>query len=747
MSSESPAPCTAMQGAAHLLPFEAQPDGGWRLRFRAEAGLHQFSVIADARDFDRQELYYPLDRFGNKGQITGPWDFNILDGNRPLLPSYWVALNGERIGLWFFQRVSLEDLAHKRFRGRMAFHLPQEGEATLTFTPYRPLRVRWISARLEPDPEDRLEPQALDMAPEKSAAAPWGNAVYWREMRLRLETTHRRYEEPLRRAFDWVCGKSWLRPQDLSLLLAAWRLDGRQDALNQALRVVDETLALPHWGNPKEDGYSHDGDITPAWIMKEMSVVHAALAAELGTERRLRLEEKLRLQGGRFLRQALLNRDYWGGSLVQDHGWRSMFLFGTAALHLAGTLPEAGEWLAYIVPRVRRGLRAMPRDGAIPPSSYGSPALYLDHLVPYRDALLSRGGEDIFDAHPLREIVDYLCAVYIESKGQIVASGTESPWFIGGEAFLNRIASKFGDGRAAFLQSRTQSTLPSLQSAFQSQYEEALYQGTLAGFLSFDPGVQPAHPSVPPLTFFEDSGLAHYRDDTKGVVLSVRCGPWNGYNAYRRAQGPCDRMENVPAAGHFILHLDAQPRLVNPAIGYRMHTFMRSALLIDNQGQYGDIGYPMSIPSKEHRGEEIESAAWDAASGTGVIRLKLGPAYPESLGVLRYCREFLLQADRAIICRDHILLDRPRTLSWLFQGSREIGIALDADGQSGIFGNEPALRLLPRPAGTLALKAVIRETDIVWSYSSDGARQPIDHLRYDTAQPVSEAAVDFLLTW
>ena len=46
-----------------------------------------------------------------------------------------------------------------------------------------------------------------------------------------------------------------------------------------------------------------------------------AVTAALKTKRfRAKLKAKLELQGDRFFHLTLLNRDYWGGSVMQDHG-------------------------------------------------------------------------------------------------------------------------------------------------------------------------------------------------------------------------------------------------------------------------------------------------------------------------------------------------------------------------------------------------------------------------------------------
>src|SRR5690606_30425314 len=130
-------------------------------------------------------------------------------------------------------------------------------------------------------------------------------------------------------------------PNEWKLLLLAYRLDNRQEALEELICAVDELLALPHWGNPRDDGYSHNGDMHAAFPMRAMAWVYHGIGEELGEERRRKMREKLVLQGERFVELCLLNRDYWGGSLLQDHGWRSVHTFAAAALYLLGVVPQA----------------------------------------------------------------------------------------------------------------------------------------------------------------------------------------------------------------------------------------------------------------------------------------------------------------------------------------------------------------------------------------------------------------------
>lgn len=752
-------------GETRALPVSRRADGALCLQFSAAPGLYQLSVVVDARRFNWDELYIKLDRYGNKGQRTGPWDFDLLHEHSPLIPSYWVELDGRRIGLWFFDRVSLDDIAGKRFRGKTAFHVRAAGEHELALVPYRPMPVQWVSARLERDPDDRLDPLPQNLRPAIDAApvAQWGSEAFWADCRRKLATTHALYREPLRAAFDWTgVAKSGLAvdearrsstAEDILLLIAAHHLEARPGALDRALVLVDHFTDMKYWGNPKVDGYSHNGDMGAAQILRALATAYHALKDRMSPDRRQRLLAKLALQGDIFLDLALINRDYWGGSLLQDHGWTSMFAFGAAALDLYGILPEADRWISYVIPRLDRSLAAMPRDGVIPHSSYFSIDYYTEETVFYRNALLALSGRDIFADAPFRLVLDWLTTVLDERDGSqwLFGHGDRLP-LTAGYSFFNIMASRYGDARAARLHRFV--IQPRALEFYHSRQCSNHYYGILSGFMDYDPeadrrllGPDPVAPKggEAHLRHFPDSGVAHYRDDDLGVGLALRCGPYSGRHAYYASTCPCDRLGDAPGAGHFVLFLGGKPLLVTPDGGYRLNTFLRSCLLVDGRGQFGDVGYTMSIPDFPMRGEQIEHVEWDPAARTGCVRLNLRPAYPGSLDMALYTREFLFTGARRILCRDEVLFDSPRRLAWLFQAKRDAGLRLD--GLRAVIGAGPALAIAPRPIGLPSLTAAIHETEVVWGYSSTAHFNPFDHIRYDTAEPTRGGGVEFEMTW
>src|ERR1043166_534062 len=129
--------------AIEPLPLQRAGDGTVSVSFEAPRGLYQWSVLADGREFDWEQLYVTINEGGNTNQRTGPWDFPAGSKNmgRPAVPSYWIELDGKRIGLWFFQRIPVHDIEPRRFRGRMAFFLRHGGAHRIVFTPYRPMSI------------------------------------------------------------------------------------------------------------------------------------------------------------------------------------------------------------------------------------------------------------------------------------------------------------------------------------------------------------------------------------------------------------------------------------------------------------------------------------------------------------------------------------------------------------------------------------------------------------------------------
>jgi len=722
-----------------VVPVTEQADGTKSFHFQSEPGLFQMSIFFDAAGFDWESLYQIFNEHHNNGARTGPWDFESKTAT-PIVPSYWITLDGQKLGLWYAQRVSLEDVANKRFRGRFAFDVRQAGEHVLELTPFKPVKITWLSARLERDPEDRLQLDLKPLNPPTALpAACFSDPVFWKEQQRKLATTHSLYQKP----FQAILGSNG--GGGIGWDMVAYHLNGNAKALTNALATIDHAINLPSWGRPREDVYGHNGDIGGGEMIRNMALAYQMLGSNLGEERRARLLKKLAVQGDAFMTQALLMRDYWGGSLLQDHGWRAMADFGTAALQLWGVLPEADRWVAYIVPRLERAIEAAPPEGSIPGSSYYSIWLYGQNVMWYRDALLARTGVDLLEEPALRRIPEFMASVYDEERrAMFVVENGDKIRVFGSEHLLAAVAAKFHDPAAARLHRiMVESTLDPVAHGNQQAAENT---SLLWGFLAYDPAVAEAAAPVKPvrqILWYKDAGFVQYRNDEQDVALTLRCGPWLGYHTQLAATGPCDMMECRPGMGHFALFLKGEPILVSPDTGYKLETRTSSTMLVDDHGQIGDAGYPMSIPSQPHTGAQVDATQWDPATCKGNVRLDLKRAYPSDLGVTYYTREFLVSSAHRVICRDTVVLNRPRRLTWLFQFRQELGGTITNELTAQI-GDGPALRIRPVPAG-FAVTAKVAPTPVVYSYASKFSK--FDHVQYDTVQPVETATIDFVMEW
>ena len=354
-------------------------------------------------------------------------------------------------------------------------------------------------------------------------------------------------------------------------------------------------------------------------------------------------------------------------------------------------------------------------------------------------------GVDLLEQPALRRIPEFMAAVYDEERqAMFVVENGDKIRVFGSEHLLAAVAAKFRDPVAARLHClMVESALNPVAHGGQQAAENT---SLLWGFFAYDPAVTEAAAPAQPvrrILWYQDAGFVQYRNDEQEVAFALRCGPWLGYHTQRQATGPCDMMECRPGMGHFAFFLKGEPILMSPDQGYKLNTRTSSTMLVDDHGQIGDAGYPMSIPSQPHSGAQVESVQWDPATGKGGVRLDLKRAYPAELGVTYYTREFLVFGAHRVICRDTVVLNRPRRLTWLFHFNKDLSGEID-QALTARIGTTAALRIRPVPAG-FTVTGKIAPTSVVYSYSSKFSK--FDHVQYETDQPVESATIDFVLEW
>ena len=766
---------------------------------RLTPGLYKLTVDGDARDFDWESLFVNLSQFGNVNQRTGPWDF-MLDGTaRPLVPAYWVWLNGRKIGLWYFNRPSVQQLTTKRMKGEAQFWIEREGDYEIRFEPYRQFELEWAEVRFEVSPDDTLldevtanpSPYPLPQGERKcgrpfptgddAVSSPLGgedkgegcrslglrteahrglqrlfDAACWDKLRRNLDDPALPYGVLMREIFDWALKQE--TSIALPILAASYRVRPDPATLERARHIITKVLALPAWGNQPEDSYSHNGDMGCAQIIFDLSFTVNFLGDELGEPLVKELLARLDKQCEIFIELALLMHGYWGGSILQGHGFISFQLFTTAAYGLMGWLPRAEHWLRFCLPRMERSWCALPTDGVIPSTSYHRLDLHVGRLALLRELHRQATGQDIYDRPAFRNIVEFLVESYMDETGQFLhaAPRGDLTHHLAGHAFLDQMARTFRDADAAWLAQECRRCALNTPGDKGGKFnvdtlwasllyeprsprreEGAATSNTPVGHLLTSVATRPSRR----LRWFEDSGAIVYRDDAHGILFSSRLGNSNSRTSWRYAPGPCDRISFAPIAGNFAIARHGKPLIQTAEGGYSMRSEIANVLLVDGKGQRGDLGFAMGYPDAPCGDERIEDARLDAPDGTGYLRMQLAPAYDH---LQSYTREWFFEPVGCMRLVDTIKCRDPHQFAWLFHTHRKHPITMKGGGVFTIQNRTETLELrLAR--STSALADSIADTLTVWSYSNQQGNNACHHLAFETREAVSNVAVEFVL--
>jgi len=756
-SSSLPAILSTVEG---LIVERVEEDAdGLRVRLSALPGIYQLSVWMDAAAFDWESLYYPMQEFGNNGVRTGPWDFRPVTGT-PMLPSYWVSHNERRLGLWYPRRVTLEDLEHRMFSARLRFCVGDEGRQTLAFSQYSNGAAlgfeTWRNPVLEAAPLE-LERVGEWLSKASFAKLPtrqWSDPDFWATKRRDLADTSLSFRQPLEQVHEWFLEARGSNsevdpdgrrvsmdsegPKDVLAWLVLYRVFGEAIWKDAILSMCRDLIALPGWGRPAPDVYGWNGDLVAITSFRALIYAVEGLGGEMDPELKAAIFEKLRIQGRAFIDSLLLSVDYWGGSLLQDHGRMALAGFAHSALHLVPDLEEASQWFAIAFCLVGQALEASPRDGTIPASSYDNLNAYTTEIALLRDSWLAVSDRDIYADYsfPLNELGAYV----VDSFDPLAPMRSGA----GAIRFLGHVADASRDGKIAWIRNRfiglTEEDLEGQWFSYRSQ-AYSLADGFIGQRCRMD--LEPIFPAQQQLLrVFPDSGQILFRTATSRMDFRCQCGPWIGYKGWSLVDGPCDRMTVNVGPGHFHLSEGGCPVLTTPDSRYALRTNTRTSMLIDGKGQHGDIGYPMSISGWRYRGERIESHVIAPDGRTGWVRLNLAPLYPEPCELIRYTREFQF-LESGVVIWDIVSSRIPHRWTWLFQGREQSGLK-QMSGTHWKLSPAVDLELLDS-SGVRDSSSEL--TALVNGYVVSPEAGTARAVRFDHLEPSSEAFAKFLISW
>lgn len=721
-----------------------------------DPGLYTFSLQADLHDFDWERTYINLTLFRNKGQRTGPWDFDLCDRHRPLLPTWRVVIDGRFVGMFYLQRPTIETVASSTLRGEFGFQVHSRHLVQIECKAYRSFKMTPLTTMLEPNALDSLIPQPFvsrgykaNWAHDFSARHGWTALLpvlaspEWQAfMRAGMEL----YLAPFRKPEPAAASFS---PGALPVLALSHFCLNEPDALRFAETGIAHFLDLPAWGNPDPEGYSHNGDMGCAFTLKNLALAYVWFGRALKPDLRSALLARLVRQGETFFEQQLLMSQYWGGAIMQDHGFRSTASFGVTALSLLGYAPEASRWLEFIVPRLRRTLRSLPTDGFIPFSSYHKLQLYVNELTEFREMFRFASGEDIFDLPAFRNIPEYLCAALdADSHAILVCSnrGDRKPFYVG-LPFLICLARDFGCPKAGFLAHHLMRSYAEIAATMKEPKDAGALMWAFdtlpfalmqyrAGLLVDTPPRQPA------LTHFPDGGLVNYRNAARRFQVSVGCySPCGSFHALGTDLSSTDMIYSNMAHGHFSVSVAGRPLILNAESGYRTGSDLSSVLLIDGHGQYGDLGFPMGVSVASWRGQRILNCRVAADGTTGSARLNLQPAYPEETHLLTYTRDFTFEPERVTV-RDTVVCRAPHRFAYRFHTYADHEVRPATATRYLISAGGNALTLELRGQGWTSR---IAPTEVVWAYANEHDNREFQHIEFCLPEPASDLTVEFVI--
>lgn len=710
-------------------------------------GLYRVSCIFDAPDFDWERLWLPMHKFNNQGQRTGPWDFDF-DRIEPLTPAWWLDINNRRVGLVACARPTPASLAKKRMTLGFCFHVAQPDKQpisqaspiTLTLKPFNDNQgLLPLEIKIEHEPYDSLTPvaftQTSPLASHHRASHHWQNAA------AKASDLGPDVQAMTSRCIDIAVTSPTQAPMACALALGYLGF-ARNDARDAMLNMVRHFTSLEHWGNPAPAGYGHNADMGVAEILQSLALAYHWFLPELkDVNLDQLLLDKLQLQMSRFFDNTLCWADYWGGSLAQDHGHRSLSCFGVAAMHLLDLLPNAQMYASFVVHRMNQALALILPDGGIPFSSYTKIHLYMDDMSIYRDVLLHATGQEVYDTPGIEQTISFVIARLDPTTSEVMSVNPRGDRinYYAGWGFLASMAQRNVPGALALVHKLIDVTAPKTNIPIKPV-------ATLGWMLTHLPvtakdDVARKLPQPPVWDLRPVQGQLSYRPtpDTCVCVQMPAKLP-----AIHHLHNPCDRIMAMPCEGHFVVHKMGRCLLQTGEGGYQMRSDLSNVLLIDGKGGWEDQNFAMGVPGITARDTALTAHRFDPTTGQGYLRLNLAALHDRNLGVVRYTRELFFYPT-GMRCQDVITLTQPHELSWQFQAYTSRQFKQLAPECWSVTHEDASVTI--KVAATSDLSATVHPTDIVWAYANENDDQPFHHLRFKTKEPQSQLACVFEVNW
>lgn len=453
-------------------------------------------------------------------------------------------------------------------------------------------------------------------------------------------------------------------------LACAYRLTGQAQYLEEARRWIFTAVGYPHWGR----AVKVDVDLSAAWLLFGLGLSYDWLREDLTRTERIRLRDKLILQGECMAAYAVTARGTsWPTEYWQNHNWIDFTGLATAGYALAEEYPPAAGWIAMAREDMTKVFPLLPQDGSdyegITYWRYGVPWLAL-----YAELLRQTEGIDLFTGSDfLKNTIWYRLYQMAPDREQNFTFGDCHDRRSGHSvALFYKLASEYRIGQAQWLAGEVLH-----HSLFREGYESGLQPGILPeAFLEllwYDPSVAPEPPDgLPAARSFPDLGLVSVRSgwDVFARALSFKCSSgggakqWELTNRFDRELGFSTRSmgHHHPDANSFQIVRGSDFLAVDEGYSARKMAAHHNLVLVDGRGYEGDGGFDVYRDYTPDRTARLE------AFGT------VGPyAYMRGESARMYCRDLQLETcRREILCAgvgvlivcDRMASAQPHIYSW-----------------------------------------------------------------------------------
>ncbi len=360
----------------------------------------------------------------------------------------------------------------------------------------------------------------------------------------------------------------------------------------------------------------------------------------------------------RLFDASLIGRTGGGLSFQQNHYWFAHLALALGAAAVYGEVPEAETWLAWVWDRYERIALTFSPDGSFHEGpaywDYSMPTLYLftdlyEHCTGIRAPAIDRGlkGQAEFRFHHL--LPGLSRSAPLEDSKQSIGAPLASLFLWEAKRFRTPLVRGMADRLSRGARSDP------------------------ANLLWLDPALDARDPlpALPPARYYQDVETVFMRtsweeDATYAAFVSRPLGGHVWAELCSR-YGLGGTGHNHPAQNHFILFARGEMLVGDPGYTYEKKTRNHNTILVDGQGQYGDGEmWPRPTPGRAH------VTRFATSNGATIVTGEAASAYPETLGVVRAERTFVLAGPNLAVVCDRLETRTPRTFTWLLHSQGDI---------------------------------------------------------------------------